>query len=256
MKEVKAKTDDSVWRRDEESGASYALKLTAAGAKAIVADEDAEPENADNEGGALENHSQLAVPSETAVQVAPSAEAMEPVAAGPSAPRSGSKLARVIELLQRDHGATIDELIDATDWLAHTTRAALTGLRKRGYSVVIDRSEQSFYRIQADLSAGDRAFVARQVEERANSAAARKPAQHSRSRARRSSRPPMPPSQTFSSSLARSGSATTSCVGPWTTSSEIATSGADGPSGLQSGRGGGGSRADDGVEKHRLNRIA
>ncbi len=65
-------------------------------------------------GGALENHSQPAVPSETAVQVAPSAEAMEPVAAGPSAPRSGSKLARVIELLQRDHGATIDELIDAT----------------------------------------------------------------------------------------------------------------------------------------------
>ena len=186
VKEVKAKTDDPVWRRDEESGASYALKLTAAGAKAIVADEDVEPENADNEGGALENHSQPAVPSETAVQVAPSAEAMEPVAAGPSAPRSGSKLARVIELLQRDHGATIDELIDATDWLAHTTRAALTGLRKRGYAVVIDRSERgSFYRIQADLSAGDRASVARQVEERANSAAARKPAQHSRSRARR-----------------------------------------------------------------------
>ena len=63
MKEVKAKTDDPVWRRDEESGAPYALKLTAAGAKAIVADEGAEPENADNEGGALENHSQLAVPS-------------------------------------------------------------------------------------------------------------------------------------------------------------------------------------------------
>ena len=32
---------------------------------------------------------------------------------------------------------------------------------------------------------GDRASVARPVEERANSAAARKPAQHSRSRARR-----------------------------------------------------------------------
>src|SRR5271165_3489076 len=95
-------------------------------------------------------------------------------------------LARVIELLQRDHGAAIDELIDATDWLAHTTRAALTGLRKRGDAVVIDRSERgSFYRIQADLSAGDRASVARQVEEPANSAAARKPAQHSRSRARR-----------------------------------------------------------------------
>ena len=78
-------------------------------------------------------------------------------------------------MLQRDHGATIDELIDATDWLAHTTRAALTGLRKRGYAVVIDRSDRgSFYRIVADLTVGDRASVARPVEERANSAAARK----------------------------------------------------------------------------------
>jgi hypothetical protein len=58
------------------------------------------------------------------------------------------------------------------------------------------------------------------------------------------SRPPTPPSQTFRSSLAWSGPATTSCVGPWTTLSGIATSGAGGPSGLQSGRGGGGSRAE------------
>jgi Protein of unknown function (DUF3489) len=70
----------------------------------------------------------------------------------PSAPRGGSKLARVIALLERDHGATIEELIAATGWLAHTTRAALTGLRKRGYAVAIDRSDDkrgSFYRIPA-----------------------------------------------------------------------------------------------------------
>ena len=70
----------------------------------------------------------------------------------PSAPRGGSKLARVIALLERDHGATIEELIAATGWLAHTTRAALTGLRKRGYPVAIDRSDDkrgSFYRIPA-----------------------------------------------------------------------------------------------------------
>ena len=36
------------------------------------------------------------------------------------------------------------ELVAATGWLPHTTRAALTGLRKRGYAVGIDRptSEQ------------------------------------------------------------------------------------------------------------------
>ena len=61
-------------------------------------------------------------------------------------------MARVIALLERDHGATIAELIAATGWLAHTTRAALTGLRKRGYAVAIDRSDDkrgSFYRIPA-----------------------------------------------------------------------------------------------------------
>jgi Protein of unknown function (DUF3489) len=77
---------------------------------------------------------------------------MEPGPIRPSAPRDGSKLARVIALLERDHGATIAELIAATGWLAHTIRAALTGLRKRGYAVAIDRSDDkrgSFYHIPA-----------------------------------------------------------------------------------------------------------
>src|SRR5208282_6685546 len=63
-----------------------------------------------------------------------SAGANETAPARPSAPRGGTKLAEVVELLQRDRGATIDELIDATGWLPHTTRAALTGLRKRGFA--------------------------------------------------------------------------------------------------------------------------
>ena len=38
VKEVKAKAGAPVWRRDEQNGQSYALKLTAAGAKAIAVD--------------------------------------------------------------------------------------------------------------------------------------------------------------------------------------------------------------------------
>jgi hypothetical protein len=56
-----------------------------------------------------------------------------------AAPRDGSKLAQVIELLRRADGATIVDLTQATGWLPHTTRAALTGLRKRGYTVIRDR---------------------------------------------------------------------------------------------------------------------
>ena len=68
-------------------------------------------------------------------------------------PRAGTKLARVVGLLQRDCGATLEELIEATGWLPHTTRAALTGLRKRGYAVTIDRSDKergSTYRARSD----------------------------------------------------------------------------------------------------------
>ena len=149
IKEVKAKANDPIWRRDE--GASYALKLTATGAKAIAVDA-AKPEDADEASAALANRDQAAILSKLDAKDARPAEAIEPGPAGPSAPRGGSKLARVIALLERDHGATIAELIAATGWLAHTTRAALTGLRKRGYAVAIDRSDDnrgSFYRIPA-----------------------------------------------------------------------------------------------------------
>ena len=67
------------------------------------------------------------------------------------APRPGSKLATVIALLARADGAGIEELMAATEWLAHTTRAALTGLRRRGYAVTRERGEAgaSVYRIAA-----------------------------------------------------------------------------------------------------------
>jgi len=49
----------------------------------------------------------------------------------------------VIALLERPGGATLAELVAATGWLPHTTRAALTGLRKRGYAVGIDRADKA-----------------------------------------------------------------------------------------------------------------
>ena len=173
VKEVKAKSGDPIWRRDEASGASYALKLTAAGAKAIVVENAAEPEDAGEEGAALANCDQAAIPAKLEVKDARPADGTEPGPARPSAPRDGSKLAQVIELLERDRGATIKELIAATGWLAHTTRAALTGLRKRGYAVEIDRSDDrrgSFYHIPR----GETGLA----ERPANSGTARRKKQH------------------------------------------------------------------------------
>ncbi|WP_020186153.1 DUF3489 domain-containing protein [Methylopila sp. 73B] len=49
--------------------------------------------------------------------------------------RAGTKQAAVVELLAREQGATLREVAAAMGWLPHTTRAALTGLRRRGYAV-------------------------------------------------------------------------------------------------------------------------
>ena len=74
----------------------------------------------------------------------------EPIAAATPAPRAGSKIAIVIALLQRKQGATLGEMIEATCWLPHTTRAALTGLKKKGHTIARDkRGETTCYRITA-----------------------------------------------------------------------------------------------------------
>lgn len=51
------------------------------------------------------------------------------------APKPETKISKVVELLMRDEGATLDDMVDVTGWQAHTTRAALTGLRKKGHSI-------------------------------------------------------------------------------------------------------------------------
>lgn len=65
-------------------------------------------------------------------------------------PERQTKSAAVIALLQREEGATLAEMVEATGWLPHTTRAALTGLKKKGH--VIDKSKRgdtTCYRIGA-----------------------------------------------------------------------------------------------------------
>jgi DNA-binding transcriptional regulator PaaX len=77
-----------------------------------------------------------------------------------------TKLALVIEHLQRADGATIIDLTQATGWLPHTTRAALTGLRKRGYAVIRERlgAGDSVYRISdASSYRGDRTALQREA---------------------------------------------------------------------------------------------
>lgn len=70
-------------------------------------------------------------------QIAEPDKAEEPPAAvTPPAPtRPASKQAQVIDLLKREGGATLTDIVDLTAWLPHTSRAALTGLRKKGHAI-------------------------------------------------------------------------------------------------------------------------
>ena len=64
-------------------------------------------------------------------------EAMPPA---PTEPRI-NKSDLVVGLLQRTGGATLDEMVAATSWLPHTTRAALTGLKKKGHEVTSEKTD-------------------------------------------------------------------------------------------------------------------
>lgn len=59
----------------------------------------------------------------------------------PTPTKRESKVDLVLSLLQRQEGVTLDQMVAATGWLPHTTRAALTGLKKKGYVVTSTKLE-------------------------------------------------------------------------------------------------------------------
>ncbi len=65
-------------------------------------------------------------------------------------PANPTKSATILNLLQRPKGTSIAQLQKATNWQAHSIRAALTGLRKKGHEIERggkDRKGATVYRI-------------------------------------------------------------------------------------------------------------
>jgi hypothetical protein len=171
VREVCAAAGMPVARRDEE-GRPFALAITELGRASInVVDEtsgDREQENDDAPGHRAEAPefpaAQQAARPNPSVAPAKSANAQRkeseenvkraaPASTTADMPREGSKLANVISLLDCPGGASMDELIHATTWLPHTTRAALTGLRKRGLNIERRRADGiTRYRIVTDAT--------------------------------------------------------------------------------------------------------
>jgi hypothetical protein len=144
MRELRSKPGMPVWRQDE-NGRSISLMITRAGRDAIGVD-DGEKEATQASGSDRKSGSRS--PSQRQGDD-PRSSPSNPPPPNATVPRAGSKQALVTEMLSANGGATIDALVKATGWLPHTTRAALTGLRKRGFSIERSREagEASMYRI-------------------------------------------------------------------------------------------------------------
>jgi len=58
-------------------------------------------------------------------------------AALPTAVRAGTKQALLIDLLKRKDGATIDEVVEALGWQAHSVRGAISGAIKKKLGLIV-----------------------------------------------------------------------------------------------------------------------
>ena len=70
------------------------------------------------------------------------AEPTEPAPADVAQParatRTGTKQAQLIEMLKRPEGVTVDEVVKALDWQAHTVRGAMAGALKKKLGLTIE----------------------------------------------------------------------------------------------------------------------
>jgi hypothetical protein len=157
VREIRAKADAPVWHENEDG--RFALKITKAGREAIGVDDEVEDAASSPAVPAASKSKKGTTKSADAKNAAKTPAAQTRTAARTKGEgsdgscsgqlRPGSKQAIIVGLMVRPKGATLDELIKATDWLPHTTRAALTGLRKRGYAIERTRGEDKITRYRA-----------------------------------------------------------------------------------------------------------
>ena len=150
LNEIAAKRGMPAWRQNDDGG-SFALVITRAGLNAIAA-HSGEAQADQLRGSGVEAEASRARPKARGTREAGSVlrSSLRGHAAKPAQFRTGSKQALILSMLERKGGASIADLVAATDWLPHTTRAALTGLCKRGYGLERSRPEEgkpSVYRV-------------------------------------------------------------------------------------------------------------
>ena len=72
----------------------------------------------------------------------------------PSPTRENSKLANMIALLSRKDGATLEQMMKATDWQAHSVRGVMSGALKKKRGLNISSVKDGSTRIYRLVDAG------------------------------------------------------------------------------------------------------
>jgi hypothetical protein len=150
IEERPAGLDDEVWR-EEKDGTRLTLAVTDAGLDALgIVPEGEEPKKPPAErkkaGRASGSRKNGKVPARAKPDPKPSSK------------RPASKQAVIVDLMKRKGGATINELVAATDWQAHSVRGAISGALKKklGLAVVSENvnGRGRVYRIASDGETG------------------------------------------------------------------------------------------------------
>jgi hypothetical protein len=151
IEEIAATRDDEVWEQSEDNGRTT-IVTTADGLAAVGVAEEAgaqatsasrsKPTRA--HGGSLKS-AKARVGGKKAGKGAKGTRSTVRARTGDGGAKKESKQAAVIAMLRRANGASIDEMMAATDWQAHSVRGFMSGALKRrlGLEVVSEKDKKT-----------------------------------------------------------------------------------------------------------------
>jgi hypothetical protein len=133
--------DNATAWRESKDGQRLTLVITNAGRQAIGIAGGEHSETSATPRGSKRSVGQRRKASESKGATAPSSKAQR--MESPTAIRTGTKLALLLDHLQRKGGATIAEAVKVTGWQPHSVRGAISGALKRklGLAVTSDKVE-------------------------------------------------------------------------------------------------------------------
>ncbi len=163
IEEVAAERDEPVWREAEDGGQTT-LRATIAAFQALGIESEEDVGEGNEQGGGRPLNGGSAVDAVLVQQASTPAAAAtggdgadastgEPTAAETASAsraagqvrktRENTKQAQLVAMLQRPEGASLDEIVAATGWQAHTVRGAIAGALKRklGLTVTSEKVE-------------------------------------------------------------------------------------------------------------------